>query len=494
MVRNFAKRRKIYAKAKARCLASKKHLQKQSAICRQKIAEAAQKKAECDGLLGGLEQFTCAWAQKTSDRCKSYDSCWDDAKAALKKLRATIPAAIKERKAQYKSGMTMKCMGAAISSSGSVDAKKMDACKSIRIKTSIFKVRIPRIPRKKSCTAPQTYGGSPAYKKKVYSRLPVKVRLPALCLAWKGGCAARSTFAGAIVQLKRDGKYCGLARGGAMLCNGLVPKQRFQFQSHTSKCDGAKLVPYPARGKTCRFAPSLGAPYVTCTRRSNGANGWTTLPSNPLAVTRTGKVTLKFAPLSGKMTLGSMARSWSKWDGRVMYQCNNGALAAVTTVYSVKKRDRAWKHQCLNFPLGVGSMGSWPQGFKGLFKWRRGYQNDYKRSLRVECPSGSVIAGHKSYHKNKHWRKKIEDRKFQWACRKLPPGLKELQRTPWLPTKWTKAARGWKLACESDEVLVAMASKFKEWAKDRVWTKKCAKLHIQAPVSTAFEVVYDRGV
>jgi hypothetical protein len=494
MVRNFAKRSRVYAKAKARCIASKKHYQKQAAICRRKIAFAAKRKAKCDGLLGGLEQFTCAWAQKTSDRCKAYDSCWDNARAVLKKLRATIPAAIKVRKAQYKSGMTMKCMGAAVASGGAVDAKKMNACKYQGIKTSIFNVRVPRIPRKKSCTAPQTYGGSPAYKRKVYRRLPVKVRLPALCLAWKGGCAARSTFAGAIVALKRNGKYCGLGRGGAMLCNGLVPKQRFQFQSHTSKCDGAKLVPYPARRKQCRFAPSLGAPYVACTRRSNGAKAWATLPSNPLAVTRTGKVTLKFTPLSGKMGLGSMARRWSRWDGRVMFQCSNGALAAVKTRFSKKKGDRSWKHQCLNFPLGVGSMGRWPRGFKGLFKWRRGWQNTYKFYMRVECPSGSVIAGHKSLHKNRHWRKKVEDRRFQWACRKLPRGIKELQRTPWLPTAWTKEATAWKLGCESNEVLVAMVSKYKGKSKDRIWKKKCAKLSVQTPTSTAFEVVYDRGV
>jgi hypothetical protein len=456
-----------------------------------KIAVAAKRAAKCDGLLGGLEQFTCAWAQKTSDRCKSYNSCYDTAAAAYKKLRRAVPKAVKSRKAEYKAGMRMQCMAAAVGSGGTVDAKKMNACKTKGFDLSVLNVKIPRKPRKKSCTAPQTYGGSKKYKRKVYRRLPVKVREPTLCLAWKGGCAARATFAGAIVHLKRNGKYCSL-RKGMMQCSGRVPKQRFKFQSHTSTCGGAKLVPYPSRGRQCRFAPSTGAPYVYCGRK-RWAKAWATLTSNPLAVSRTNMVTLKFAPLKASMTLGSKTRRWTRWDGRVHFRCNSGALAAIESRWSSRKKDRSWKHQCRNFPRGVGAMGRWPRGFRGMFKWRMGWMNMFKYPLYMECENGAAIAGHKSKHVGRHWGRKVEDRQFQWACRRLPRGVKMLGKGTWSKSS-TKAGASWKLGCNSDEVLVGLISHYKRKTMDRIWKRKCAKVAVRPPTPTTFSVEYEREV
>merc|ERR1719230_432015 len=94
--------------------------------------------------------------------------------------------------------------------------------------------------------------------------------------------------------------------------------------------------------------------------------------------------------------------------------------------------DRIWKHQCRNFPAGVGAMGGWPQNYFGKWRWANGFQNWWHKYLHVECPTGYVMAGHKSmYRGSLYLVQTIRDRRFQWACRKLPPGITMTEKGDW---------------------------------------------------------------
>lgn len=128
-----------------------------------------------------------------------------------------------------------------------------------------------------------------------------------------------------------------------------------------------------------------------------------------------------------------------------------------------------------------------------MFKWRMGWMNMFKYPLYMECENGAAIAGHKSKHVGRHWGRKVEDRQFQWACRRLPRGVKMLGKGTWSKSS-TKAGASWKLGCNEDEVLVGLISHYERKTMDRIWKRKCAKVAVRPPTPTTFSVEYVREV
>jgi len=370
--------------------------------------------------------------------------------------------------------------------------------KACRLKKANLKrdaLQVPKAPQKEMCLDPTLYPGSKTYRKMVYHHLPkgLKVELPYPCLDWKGGCAAKSTFDGGAVFLKRHGKSCGLNALGQMSCTGALPGE-FKFVKQRANCTRAKLVALhtessPHGERSCRFAPSLESPAmkVAC-KKDKSLKAEVELSYNPDSVGRTGTVTLKFAPLAFKQMTLNKALAWSKFNKHVEYSCSNGGLTSIWTEHMGKDvskdediQDRRWKHQCLLFPPGAGQAGT-P-------KYPDKYQNKLKGNFTAECPKHYILAGHKSVKD-----KLKKDRHFKFACAKLPPGMHTIRTSLW-STNWTAPAAAWQLQCaRMDEILVGLDSFYDNATADRKWRRRCARVAPVRPKPITFEIEYSRGL
>jgi len=476
-----------HEKQKGLCTNSTKDLTKLNADCKKKSADDSSKRKTCDGELKSLEEQACVWAQNTEDRCKSYDKCYAAAKTKLDALRTSTKAVEQSLKGEYMAGKTMECMGKAIDKSGKVDAKKMKACKNSTVDSSHLAVTVPELPKEMNCWQPTIYPGSRVYRKMVYTGLPegVDVALPQPCLGWKGGCAAKSTFDGSVVHLKRDGKRCGSDDSGFFRCDGTLQGE-FKFVNQKAPCSSAKLVAVKKGGveESCSFAPDTekdkSKDHVRCAvKASKYAKTEVEISSNQAAAGRVGKVTLKFAPLS------TVAMNLSAWSAKTElkspsdYKCANGALSSLMSEKDNSTADRSWQHRCRTFPPGAGQGGAitWPAKF-----------NDFSTTLDMQCQSGEVLAGHKSEKdRGKKSPDTTKDRKFKFGCMKLPTGVFVRQDGEW--SAWTAWKKDWELKCAGDEVIVGLKSEHAGTPQnDRRWKCKCAKLAVRAPQSITFDV------
>jgi len=394
-------------------------------------------------------------------------------------------------KGEYVAGKAMECMGKAIDSKGKVDAKKMKKCKTSVVNASHLSVKVPEAPAKVACGNPTLFPGSASYRSMFYKNLPtkVKVALPQPCLAWKGGCAAKSTFDGSVVHLKRNGKRCAADDSGVFRCDGTLPGE-FKFVNQKANCSSAKLVAVKPGNveESCHFAPAAttSKQRVYCNVKPGTlAKNEVVISSNQAAAGREGKVTLQFAPLSKvAMTLGA----WSDvtpYKEKVSYQCSGGALAYFWSEHSneTSVQDRRFKHKCRTFPQGTGKMGSfaWPA--------TKDKDIDFDKPLKKECPAGEVLTGHES-----EWKAKNKDRRFKFACAKPPAGMEIKQVGDWSKA-WTAYDKKWELGCSAeDEVMVGVHSIHDNSHQDRKWKCKCAKLAVRAPQTITFDVEYARGL
>jgi len=384
-----------------------------------------------------------------------------------------------------------------INSKGKVEGKKMLKCKSSNISNSHLEVTVPEAPKKTTCWKPTAFPGTKKYRSIVYKDLPkeVEVSLPQPCLGWKGGCAAKSTYEGSVVHLKRDGKRCGADNDGYFRCDSTLQGE-FKFVNQKANCSRAKLVALKTGAmdweESCRFAPaaekSQSKDRVVCAQQdSKFAKMEVDISDNQPAAGRVGKVTLKFAPLSQvAMKLGTLSDK-TAFKKDVTYQCTNGALSSLSSEKSSKAGDlldRSWQHSCRTFPPGAGQLGAvvWPKS-----------HNKFHAKFERECPKGEVLVGHKSEidKKNKAADNK-KDREFKFACRKLPAGMLVKEVGKW--SAWTAWQDKWELKCATaDEVMVGLSSEYAVSPnKDRRWKCKCATLAVRAPQSITFDVEFAR--
>jgi hypothetical protein len=254
----------------------------------------------CDEELSAIESFSCARATGSASRCSAYETCYAGVLTKYNTAVAALDRSIEQWKQTWTAGKKMQCTASAISANNVVDAKKMKECNSPNLTdTSFINVRIPPEPVKQVCAKPEIYPGSKMYRSKVYDGLPadVEVRLPTLCLSWKGGCAAYSTFEESAVFLKQNGKYCSVSAEGEMLCGG--DKGTFAFK-HTddSHCTGKATLMSLSSGQPvlCRFGRKAPAPKVACDSALSNPPAELLISKNPLATSRSGEVSFEFTP------------------------------------------------------------------------------------------------------------------------------------------------------------------------------------------------------
>jgi len=161
-------------------------------------------------------------------------------------------------------------------------------------------VNVPELPQKQTCSVPVIYPGSKIFRSKIYDSLPadVAVRLPTLCLGWKGGCAEYSTFAKSRVFLANNGKSCGVDAKKQMKCDGSSQGVFvFEHSGAAGKCTGsAELLAVISDQKVaCRFDRSAPSPAVSCDSAGQSDQpAEIVISTNPLPSGRSGKVGFQF--------------------------------------------------------------------------------------------------------------------------------------------------------------------------------------------------------
>jgi len=394
---------------------------------------------------------------------------------------AEVPTLIKRWKESWVAAEQMKCLAKAVDAAGAVDAAKMAKCNDPSlVDTSKVTVTIPTAPARQSCADPSIFPGSSQYKKSVYSNLPagVVIREPTLCLGWKGGCAAHSTFDQAIVLLKYNHQYCNVDASGSVVCNGERGQFMFQ-QQETGKCVGqVRLVSQPS-GEACRYDPVASLPSISCGgRKVVGEPSFTaTLSSNPLASNRQGTAILAFAGTSVASLSNFKKLDKTPYDGYFQKECLNtgkrGAFRGVYSVHDNKVEDREFEWNCA-YPS---------DGFPQFEDTNWMSWTDWDANWQLECGSNEAITHVESAHDNKK-----EDRQYRLMCGRTPEGL-ILDARPW--GTWTNEYdKPSTVDCGSDGVLVGIKTENNNKAEDRIWAYRCASLSVRAPPQLSFQVEY----
>ena len=218
----------------------------------------------CDTDLTSLEKFACSYATEHALACRGYDTCYNAALDKYKAEIAKVPGLIKTWQDNVGEAEQMKCYANACTPSGGIDPARLTLCRnaSLLVDTSKISVTIAVAPARQSCDDPRMYPGSSSYWTKLNSSLPagIKIREPTLCLGWKSGCAARSTFDQWDVFLKYNGQYCNVQTGGRVVCNG-GKGGTFRFQQENTKVRGGQ-------GQACYAAIRTSMPLRSSRRTS----------------------------------------------------------------------------------------------------------------------------------------------------------------------------------------------------------------------------------
>lgn len=478
MMTQFLAKKRHYTRKYATCQQAMKQHQSIVAKCDRDTAAYKEKVVKCDYKLTNIEEMSCAWATKSEDRRKAYDTCFKAALKGFNAVKSSLASTKELTKQDWAMAMRMKCMAAAVDSTGNVDVTKMKGCNSLSTDFSAIDVKLAAPPVKHSYHSPSVYPGSRSYYKMVYKPLHWRARKQArpakLCLEWKGGCYARSTFANHPVHLKFGGQYCFLNRG-EVDCRKTRPgrsrKTKFAFVSHRANCSSAILAVVNKWGKVkrfCRFEPSARDPHIKCYVKDNNAR--VTISSNPPAASRSNKITMKLDQVTGS----AMGITPFKAGARC------GTVGALTELMAMpirgsRSKNKAWSGKCLLFPSGAGFM---------RFKWG-GYVNAWRGKLLVNCKTGWILAGTHTRSSSSQ-----NDQRYKWPCLKLPPGMMVKSEGSWMP--WSKSGEGWKSKCGVNQVMTGLESTYDLKAKDRTWRSRCAEIALRTPKSTVFEVKYSR--
>jgi len=395
----------------------------------------------CNANLASLESFACSHAEEHALKCRGYHRCYTTALAKYEAKVAALPGEIKRWRQAVVDAEQVKCNSNAVDSSGNIDAAKLEVCRNASlVDTSRVSVTIAKAPAKQSCSDPRIFPGSSLYRTRLYSSLPagIKIREPVLCLGWKGGCAAHSTFDQFNVFLKYNGQYCDVQTTGGVVCNGKQGTFRFQQES-TLQCGKGKvkLVTEPS-GQACRYDPLAGLPSLSCGAHSvAGTPDFSaTLSSNELASDRKGRVILAFAGASVKSLtdFGTLTRTGLGVDFN--RQCSNGgkrgAFRGVDSWHDNGSKDRIFDWKCAYTPAGFsGFQGTDWSGWTGWYtNWQR------------ECGSNEVITQVLSNRKVKDqcrltvWDHHRSGRSESW----VGPTAVSFRPNEWVPGRcWTES-------------------------------------------------------
>lgn len=458
-------------------------------------ANLALQEQACEKELASLETTACSHTTSAVADCRSYNQCFENLKQEYQSKTSAVDGQIARWRETWIAAERLKCLHAAVGGSGAVDQNKIGQCQNAsNFDASHIDITVPPMPNRQSCVAPDGYGGSAIFREMVYSSLPagIQVRAPHLCLAWKGGCFARSSFPDSSVYLKQDGStdYCGVADQGGVSCNlSKATAGKFVFkQPETSSCTGDATLYFRdgASERGCSFDPA-GAMSLRC----DGTVGPLTLMSNPLATGRSGEVSFKLE-MPGGNTVDRYADTNYQEPGRsgdvFCGDPNNpiGFLTRIDTTWYPSKHDLSFRGTC-----------AYPKSAFGAFSFARTFPpNQWTTqhgSVLLRCETGEVMSGISiAFWNRDQWGSRdSNDKQFKAYCAALPAGLTTQNNAE--VTEWSRFPpnQGFVFRCPPNFALLDMHSAYTHAnGGTRYYEFRCARVYQTEGVTVNVNVEY----
>merc|ERR1719215_2598295 len=473
MMQTFTSKYKEWEEQDQKCLGALWKLGNSTERCTDVQANLTGATQECDDILSNMESFTCAWATDAVSKCSSYESCYTSVMQKYETKKQSLPAQIEQWKKTWMTAERVKCMADAVDSQGAVDTDKMDACNNeSAYNTDHIKITMSALPQQETCTTPEIYPGSAQYRSEVYdplAQIGVQVREPTLCLQWKGGCAAHSSFENAKVYLKAKSKYCGL-KNKIFNCDD-SEKGQFVFEHEsTDNCVGT--VTLTSLAGPCHYNIKSG---IVCEHGYKGGFAETaTLLSNPPTSGRSGQVTLQFGGFIKPLFYTHDWTTPNSWDQPSDVSCGRGGIRAIYSVHNNQKEDRVFKFRCqeANSEFDKLSVQSWSgfQDWDGHGIWRCTQMNGVFNSLY-------------SYHSNDK-----EDRRFKIRCGVLPASMKITSISGFTP--WTAYDGTFEQDCGENGFISTFETRHDNDREDRKFRFTCSTVAAKTPPTQEFTVEY----
>lgn len=164
-----------YMDAKTACSGHERKETEKLAECKIKENAYLAKKAQCDQFQDTMDSASCQRAIIMKDACESYSECYTSKLKAFNDEVKRVRIAEKDRKAEWRGLKRIECLITAFSD-GKVAGAEVDTCKKKSHSTSHLDIMYPIAPKMVSCTVPNLYPSTGAYKRAEFAKLPALAR------------------------------------------------------------------------------------------------------------------------------------------------------------------------------------------------------------------------------------------------------------------------------------------------------------------------------
>jgi len=160
-----------FDKAKDECEKATKEWQAQHKKCRAATKVYNDQRKKCDSLQDQMDDSACKRAVQMKDACESYSECYTDKRKAHRGLVKMVKTEERDRKAEWRGLKRMFCLIKAFQTGGITD-KEIADCKKKTHTTDHLIIKYPKLPPLVTCTVPDLYPNTVAYKKENFAPLP----------------------------------------------------------------------------------------------------------------------------------------------------------------------------------------------------------------------------------------------------------------------------------------------------------------------------------
>lgn len=161
----------LYLKAKGECVDAAKAFNAHSKKCKTSDTDYESKRAECDSIQDQMDGASCMRATEVKDACESYAGCYMDKKKALTRMIKLVKKEEKDRKKEWRGLKRMQCLIKAFGD-GEVYKGEVKRCRKKEHDTDHLKIDYPKVPEMATCSVPDLYPTTAAYKIAEFAPLP----------------------------------------------------------------------------------------------------------------------------------------------------------------------------------------------------------------------------------------------------------------------------------------------------------------------------------
>jgi hypothetical protein len=269
-----------YLFAKEACVEATKRHVAQEKKCARIIKEHVARRKTCDNLQDQMDGASCKRAIGMKDACETYAECYYDKKKVYDGTEKMVKIEEQDRQAEWRGLKRMQCLMKSFGD-GKVTASEVKTCKSRVYDVGHLVIKYPPIPKLQTCTVPDAYPTTAAYKLAEFEPLPMMAKGRA------GANECTGVVEISIKPAKKSPATCKCERmtlngpyspGPLVRCSNCLEIRRSQDQS---SCPWGTKLFSPRSGSDWKTIFSsvgpLKDPYwiVDVTRPQNGCGGCT---------------------------------------------------------------------------------------------------------------------------------------------------------------------------------------------------------------------------